>query len=166
MIFQILPASEGIGKASGGGIGHGIDGKIPPGQVFFDVRDEFHPFRVPVVPVIALGAEGGDLYYVFVQDHRHGAVLFAVEDQGISGENGFGLLRQGIGAEVVVVGGQSQNGIPDAAAHGPGLKARPFQGIDTGQNIIRQEHRFPPPAKALLPGAQWSAGTQPPRVRR
>ena len=143
--FQVFPAAEGVAKASCGRICHGVDGEIPAGKVFFNVSDEFHPIRMPVVPVVPFGAEGGDLHHLAIHDNAHGAVLFAGQNQGVIGKNRLHLGRRGGGAEVVVMGRQPQTGIPDAAAYGVGSKTRILQPLDAGSGGIRQEHHASSP---------------------
>ena len=133
-IFQILPPAEGVGKPPCGGIGHGIDGKIPPGQILLHIPHEAHPVRMPAVPVIPLGAEGGDLHHARVGADAHGAVLLPCQHQSLPGKHLFHLLRQGGGAKVKVRRGQSQQGIPDAAPYHIGGKPMVFQGVQDGYN--------------------------------
>ena len=130
-IQEIHLSAEGIGKAPGGGVGHGVDGEIPPCQILLDIRYKADPFRVPVVKISAFCPEGGDLHHTGIGDHTHGAMLFPVQDQLVVREDRFRLFRQSIGAEVIVIGCQTQQGIPDTAAYGISGKAGPLQRVYT-----------------------------------
>ena len=136
MIFQILPPAERVRKSPLWRVGHGVDGKVPAGKVALDIRHEFHPVRVAVVPVAAFRAEGGDLHRAVLRDDGDGAVLLPCQHQPVIPENRFRLLRQGAGAQVVVVGSQPQTGIPNTAPHSVGGKAGIFQQIDAVLNIF------------------------------
>ena len=89
---------------------------------------------MPAVPVIPLGAEGGDLHHSRVGADAHGAVLLPCQHQSLPGKHLFHLLRQGGGAKVKVRRGQSQQGIPDAAPHHIGSEPMIFQGVQDGYN--------------------------------
>ena len=54
--------------------GHGIDGEIPPGQVLLQGGDKDHRVGPPPVGVGPIGAVGGHLVGIAVQEHRHRAV--------------------------------------------------------------------------------------------
>ena len=141
--MQVFPSAKGIRKAPGGGIGHGVDGKIPAAQVRFNVSDELHPIGVAAVCITALGAEGGDLHRLF-QYHRNGAVFFAAEHQSVPGEDCLDLLRGGSRAKVVVMGVKAQKGIPHATAYGIGRKAGLLQRVNAVSDVLRQLHEGSP----------------------
>jgi hypothetical protein len=52
-------------------------------------------------------------------------------------KNRLGLLRQGGGAQVIVLGLKSQTGVPDAASYAVSGKAGGFQFLDAVVYIIR-----------------------------
>ena len=123
-------SAEGIGKAPAGRPGHGIDGEIPAGKIFPDIRHEFDPIRMPVVSVAAFGAEGGDLHHTLRSDHTHSSVLFSGQYQIVVGKEGFRLLRQSSGAEIIVLGSKPQQHVPYAASNGISGKTGCFQPVD------------------------------------
>ena len=95
---------------------------------------------MPVVPVRALRAEGGDLHHAPRRDHAYGAVLFSRQHQLFPGEDRFGLLRDGGGADVIVVGLQAKAGVPHAAAHRVGRISGSLQRVQAFQNIRGELH--------------------------
>ena len=72
-------------------------------------------------------------------------------------ENPFRLLRQGVGAQIKILGLQTQQRIPDAAAYGVSGEPRTLQRVDTGCYIVGQEHphtsqsRYSPVAAKIAP---------------
>ena len=72
---QVFLPAKGVDKPLLGAVGHGVDGKIPPGQVFFHVRHKSHGIRVAAIRVAALGAESRRLVEFSTIFDRHGAVL-------------------------------------------------------------------------------------------
>ena len=157
-VFNVFRSAKGVGIAPGGGPGHGIHGEIPPGQVLLNVGDEVHPVRVAVVRIGSLGAEGGDLHHAKVRDNAHGAVPHPGVHLGKPGKYRLGLLRQGAGAQVIVVGHNAHPVVPDTAAHGVGCKPGVLQHADALTYGLRELHIRPPP-----PGARrtWTPSTLP-----
>ena len=141
---QVLPAAEGVGKAPGGGISHGVDGKVPPGQILPQVGDEPDPVRVPVVPVAPFPAEGGDLHHAVAGDHAHGAVLFPGQHQLPVRKHRLRLGRQRRGTQIVVMGRQPQHRIPDASAYGVAGKARRLQRVHAPGHVGGKLHDAAP----------------------
>ena len=104
--------------------------KVPAAQVGGQLPHEAHRFRVAVVRIVLLRAEGGDL---------HGAGVDADGDRAMlqpggqsAGKNLHHLLRQGTGADIPIVGPDAQRHIPDAAAHQIGHMT---PGLETAQNL-------------------------------
>ena len=133
-LLQIRPPPEGIGEHPLRGQGHGVDGEIPAAQIRGQIRHEAHRVRVPVVRVLALGPEGGDLQSVGAVDHGDGAVL-QTGGPGF-GEHRHDLLRPGAGAHVPVVRPDAQQHIPHAAAHQIGGIAPALQGEEHPKHIF------------------------------
>ena len=71
-----LPA-KGVHKALFFIVGHGVDGKIPPGQILPHIRHKVHLVRVAAICVGAFCTEGGDLVKGTALLHRYRAVLQA-----------------------------------------------------------------------------------------
>ena len=110
-------------------VGHGVDGKIPPGQVLPHIRHKVHLVRVAAICVGAFCTEGGDLVKGTALLHRYRAVLQAGGDAPLRAEQLHHLLRQSTGAQVPVVRCKAQQTVPHAAAHHVGCIARPVQGV-------------------------------------
>ena len=123
-----LPA-KGVHKALFFIVGHGVDGKIPPGQVLPHIRHKMHLVRVAAICVGAFCTEGGDLVKGTALLHRYRAVLQAGGDAPLRAEQLHHLLRQSTGAQVPVVRCKAQQTVPHAAAHHVGCIARPVQGV-------------------------------------
>ena len=123
-----LPA-KGVHKALFFIVGHGVDGKIPPGQVLPHIRHKVHLVRVAAICVGAFCTEGGDLVKGTALLHRYRAVLQAGGDAPLRAEQLHHLLRQSTGAQVPVVRCKAQQTVPHAAAHHVGCIARPVQGV-------------------------------------
>ena len=128
-LLQVLLPSKGVDEPLGIVVGHGIDGKVPPGQVLPHIRHKVYLVRVAAVGIGPLGAEGRCLIEPAALLHRHGAVLQAGGDTLFLPEQRHHLLRAGAGAEVPIVGGQPQQAVPDTAAHSVGRMARPMERI-------------------------------------
>ena len=54
---KVRPPAEGGDEPLLGAVGHGIDGKIPPGKVFLHVRHNVHRVRVAAIRIGTFGAE-------------------------------------------------------------------------------------------------------------
>ena len=85
-IFQILRPAKGIAQTTQGGIGHGVDGEIPPGQILLDGGHKADLLGMAIVQIVPLGAEGGDLHHAVVRNNAHGAMLLSRQHLGIVGE--------------------------------------------------------------------------------
>ena len=105
---QIRLPAEKILQAFAGGVGHGVDGKVPPGRVLPQAAGKGHPVRVAGVGIAAVHAIGRDLQRHALQQHRHRPVLQARLDAPLPGKDGLRLLRQGRGREVIVRGRAAQ----------------------------------------------------------
>ena len=127
--LQIGLTAKGIHKALFCIVGHGVNSKIPPGQVLPHIRYKMHLVRVAAIGISPLGAEGGDLVQPAALLYGHGAVLQAGGDAFFFAEQLHSLLRQGAGAKIPVMGGKAQQAVPHAAAHHVGRIARPVQGV-------------------------------------
>ena len=123
-----LPA-KGVHKALFFIVGHGVDGKIPPGQILPHIRHKVHLVRVAAIRVGAFCTEGGDLVKGTALLHRYRAVLQAGGDAPLRAEQLHHLLRQSTGAQVPVVRCKAQQTVPHAAAHHVGCIARLVQGV-------------------------------------
>ena len=93
-----------------------------------------------MIPIVALSAEGGDLHHTLLRDNAHGAVLQSGQHQRMVGEKIPDRFRFCGGAKVIIMGGQPQQRIPDAATHRVGSKAGLFQTVQAGPHIFRQPH--------------------------
>ena len=140
---QILPSAEGVPELAPEVPGHGVDREIPPGQVFPDGTGEGHGLRAAVVPVRAVHPVGGDLHRAAGRFHGDGAVLQPRRLRP-GAEHRQGFLRPGGGGHVPVLRPPAREGVPDAAAHAPGLVARRFQRFQDRLYILRDIHRFCP----------------------
>ena len=127
--LQIGLTAKGVNETLFFIVGHGVDGKIPPGQVLPHIRHKMHLIRVAAIGVGSLGAEGGDLVQPAALLYGHGAVLQAGGNAFFFAEQLHSLLRQGAGAKIPVMGGKTQQAVPHAAAHHVGCIARPVQGV-------------------------------------
>ena len=144
---QVRLPPEEVLQPLAGGVGHGVDGKVPPGGILAQAAGEGDPIWVAGVGVNPVHPVGGDLQRLPLQQDGDGAVAQAGLDTGVGGKDPLGLLRQGGGGEVIVLGGQAQKGIPDAAPHDPGLIPR---RLEEGQGFRRpgregQVHGCPSP---------------------
>ena len=128
-VLQVFLPAKGVYQTLGLIIGHGVDGKIPPGKILPHVRYELHFVRVTAIGIAALGAEGGSLVQLPAIFDGDRAVLQAGGDALRCPEQFHHLLRQGAGAQVPVVGGAPQKTVPHAAAHSIGCVARRMQGV-------------------------------------
>ena len=117
---KVCRAAEGIDQPGCGRIGHGVDGKITPGQVVGDAAHESHAVRTAVVGVRAVGAESRYLIGRVLQQHRYGAVAYARRRKTFPGKRRFDLPGAGGGAHVPVVGRAPHQAVPHAAAHRKG----------------------------------------------
>ena len=130
---QVCPAAVQVHQPRCGGIGHGVDGKIPPGQVLPQLGHKEDPIGVAAIGIARLHPVGGDLVDRSLQHQGHGAVLFPGQDLAAVRENRLGLVGGGIGADVPVAGPAAQQAVPDTAPHHIGRMSRPVQGV--------QQHR-------------------------
>ena len=93
---QILPSAEGIDHRPIRGQGHGVDGKIPPGQVLLQRGVEAHLPWVASVGIAALPPEGGDLHRPVPGEHGDRPVAHAGGDRtGKEGHHGLRPRRRG-----------------------------------------------------------------------
>jgi len=128
----VLPA-ERVDEPFFGVIGHGVDGEIPPGQVFFYVRHKGDVVRVAAVRIRPLGAEGRDLVQFSAVFDGHGAVLQARRDAVRFPEQLQHLFGGCAGAEVPVVRGLAKQTVPHAAAHRISGMARRMEARQQGR---------------------------------
>ena len=73
--LQVADTAEGIYQTLFFIICHGIDGKVPPLQIFQKIWREQHLLRVAAVQIFAVNPVGGDLEAFFSVQDRHGSVL-------------------------------------------------------------------------------------------
>ena len=85
---------------------------------------------MPVIRVFPVDAEGGDLIGNMIADDGQRAVLQPGFDQMLAAENVRHLIRQGGGAQIPVMGHETKEAVPDAAADGIGGKAGFIQPAD------------------------------------
>ena len=97
-VLQIVPAVEGVAQALARMIGHGVDGKVAPGEVLPEGAHEGDTVGMPGVGISRFGAKGGDFIQRSPQGHRDGAVGKPRGDGAAVGKQGEHLLRQGVGA--------------------------------------------------------------------
>ena len=148
---QVSLSVKGIRKTGFGIPGHGIDGEIPPGQVFRQVVHKVDRVRMTVVGIVPVDPVGGYLIGNMIHHNGQCAVLQA----GFHGmkimKDFLHLLRQGGGTDIPVMGLQTQHGIPDAAADHISREAGFIQpaeqdGDGSGklqkQFTIHNSHRF------------------------
>ena len=158
---QVAAAAVEVNDALAGGVGHGVDGKIAPGQVVGQRADKMDLVGVAVVAVGAVLAVGRDLIHFAVQHHAHGAVLDAGEHQLLAGKQGARFFRPGRGAEVPVAGGAPQQAVAHAAAHHIGAVARGAQRLQQPQGVLRQPDALLPHAGLLFLGLAVKRGAIP-----
>ena len=96
--------------------GHGVHRQVPALKVLPQAAGEGDGGGVPVVGIVPVGAEGGDLAGRLSAADGHGAVPQSGGDGEVVKE-GHGLLRQGRGGHVPVVGRFAHEDVPDAAAY-------------------------------------------------
>ena len=141
---EIIRSPEGVREPVLRAPGHGVDGKVPAGQILGQRRREAHRVRVTGVGVSAVYAEGGDLDGQAAQQHRHRAVLQPGLDDPLPGEHRLRLLRQRGGGHVVVLGFGAHEPVPDAAAHGAGRVPGLTQTAQRRIHLFRKLHGAPP----------------------
>ena len=91
------------------------------------------------VGIAAFGAEGGDfIHFVIGENDADGAVLFPGVDLGEILKDFLDFGRCGGGTQVIVVGLQPQQRVPDAATYGVGRKAGIFQSLDAEKGVFRK----------------------------
>ena len=128
--FQIRPSFEGIIQRFPQICRHGIDGKIPPGQILRQGSGKRDLRRVAVVGICAVPAEGGGLHLSLRPAYRHRAVL-QPRGNGFLPKDRHRLLRQGGGGHIPVPRHAAQQAVPDAAAHAVRLMSRLFQRLQS-----------------------------------
>ena len=122
--LQIRPAAQRIPQFPGQIHRHGVDGKVPPAEILLQGAGEGHGVRPAVVAVCPVHPKGGGLNRAALRPDGDRAVF---QPGGKGAGQGHGLLRQSRRGHVPVPGDAAQKGVPDAAAHAPGLMARRFQ---------------------------------------
>ena len=120
-VLQILAAVEQIHQPALRRIGHGVDGKIPPGKVCGQAFGKAHAVRVAAVAVGCLYAERCHLIGLPALQHGYRPVLQAGCPHALARKQGHHLLRQGAGADVPIVRRGPAQRIAHAAAHHIGL---------------------------------------------
>ena len=141
-LFQVLPAAVEVVYRTPQVHGHGVDGEVTPPQIFLQRVGKLHAVGAAMVGVGAVGTEGGHFKGLPILPHRHGAVLQAGGD-GAAVKEGQHVLGPGGGGDVVVVGGDEAQHVPDAAAHGIGRKACRFQAGQYIFHFLRQHPHHP-----------------------
>ena len=140
---KVVPPAERVKQAALGVVGHGVDGKVAPLQVFGDVGDEAHAVGMAVVGIGALLAEGGDLHGLAVHHSGDGAMGGAslVHGNAQLAQGGARLLPVGRRADVNVVRGRAAQRVAHPAAYHPGLKPGFLERLEhaqtVGGNVIR-----------------------------
>ena len=124
---EILPATEKVCDGSGQVHGHGVDGKIPAGQVVRETADEAHAVRVAAVVIGAVETVGRDLGAGTVQKDRHRAVLQPGGDA--AGEQAQDVLRQRLRGDIPVMDRAAQQRVAHAPADVPRLKPGTLQRL-------------------------------------
>ena len=140
---QVIPPAVQINNTLARSVGHGVDGKIPPGQVPGQVVHELHRIGMAVVVVVAVQAVGSHLVGFAVEHHRHRAVLFAGQNQLMVGKQAAHFLRPGRGTDVPVPGGAAQQAVTHAAAHHIGSVPGTLQRLQQADDIPRQIDAVP-----------------------
>ena len=125
-LLQVRLSAEGVIHRPSKVCCHGVDGKIPAGQIFCQIRGKRDLFRVAVVGVNAVPAEGGGLHFALLTADGHRTVLQS-RGNSLVAENLHGLLRQRGGGDVPILRHPAQQAVPDAAAHAVRLMARRLQ---------------------------------------
>ena len=95
--LQIPLPAKAVHQSGIGVPGHGIDGKVPPGQILFHPRHKANRIRVSMVGIRAVHPEGGDLVGFACKHHRHRTMFQAGQQQTLPRKDGPGLFRQGAG---------------------------------------------------------------------
>ena len=138
---QVFLSAKGVHQAFLRGPGHGVYGKIAPGQVLPYIVNKPHLIRVPVVRIAFLHAEGGNLVGVMPQHHRQRTVLEPGFHHPVAVKDSQHLLRRGGRAYVPILGRASQQRIPHASAHHIGLVAcLAAQAQDQRRILGNREH--------------------------
>ena len=114
---QILLPPKGVHQPPLPVVGDGVDGKVPPCQIFLHLWHKLYPVRVTPIGVAALGAEGGGLVKPASLFYGDGAVLQAGGDAVFRPKQLHYLPGQGTGAQVPVLRAKPQQTVPDAASH-------------------------------------------------
>ena len=139
---QIRPASVEIQDVSLRITGHGVDRKIPAGQILVNPVHKADRIGMAVIGIIPIDPIGCDFIGNMIQDHRQRSVFQAGFHQMLAGENAPHLLRESRGTQIPVAGDTAQERIPDAAAHGIGRKARGTKAGKERYDILRQLNHF------------------------
>ena len=121
--MQVRLSVEGVIHRPSKVCRHGVDGKIPAGQIFCQIRGKRDLFRVAVVGVSAIPAEGSGLHFALLTADGHRTVLQS-RGNGPVAENLHGLLRQRGGGDVPILRHAAQQAVPDTAAYAVRLMAR------------------------------------------
>ena len=135
---------EGVYEATRRIPGHGIDREIASSQVFFDVLHKAHRIGPAVVGIGPVGAIGGDLDGVAVDENGDGAMGRARLNHPVAGFKKMlaRVIPECVGGDVDVMTGATQDGVAHKTAHHVGLLARVFQDLDglfrTGRQRFRQ----------------------------
>ena len=123
-------------------IGHGIDGKIPPCQVFRERTGEGNRIRMAVVRIFPVNPVSRDFkapypsfHFIGRNQHRYRPVLNA----GIhcNRKDGLYFHRLRIGGNIPVFGIPSKNPVSDTAPHNIGLKSGIFQRTNNKLRPLR-----------------------------
>ena len=146
---QITAAAVEVDDPLAGGVGHGVDGEVPPRKVGGKVVHKLYAVGVAVVAVAAVQPVGRDLIRLAVQDDRYCAVLFAGQDKPLVMEDRPQLVGPGGGADVPVAGQTAQQAVAHAAAHHIGTVPGGAQRLQQSVSITRQAYRIA--AHAVLP---------------
>ena len=138
--LNVLLPAEGIEERSPHIHGHGVDGQIPPGQILRQIPCEGDGGGMAVVGIVSVGAEGGDLTGQTAAADGHGAVPQA-GGNGKMIEQRHGLLRQGGGGHIPVVGRCAHQHVPHTAAHHVRLVPGGLQPLQYALHFLR-DHDF------------------------
>ena len=120
--LQVLLPAETIDNCPVRPKRHGVDGKIPAGQILGQPHIKGHRIGVPSVGIAPLPAEGGHLHRPVLRQDGDRSML----DPGGDGvlKQGHDLLRPGGGTHVIIPRRPPQQQVPHAATYRMGGLSR------------------------------------------
>ena len=137
-LFQVLRSTKGIDQPMGWRKRHGIDGKIPPGQVLPDILCGKYPIGPPPVFVAPFPTQPGDLQGLPFHHRRHRAITQTGGNHRIGRKQLFHLLRRNGTGQIIILGIFPPQQIPQTASHQKDLEPLAFQPLHHQAHRKRQ----------------------------